>query len=298
MIQPARGQSLPSRWSESMAKLVSCVLLAVLVMAGSSRPALAQVPGGGGEAVCEEVTGGIVSTQTGGAFPLGPASCNLGSAGASIAIQPSVLLAAQVDTGLLVAGDRSGATAIVALQYDFTLTGGRVGDLVPILVHTHMSTDVTPSEDPNNANSASAGINLFGLSGLGGNIINNGPGASACSLSPGPAGCANEFEDDLALTLASGSAERVYLHIIVAASSNSDGAASASIDPFIFVDPHFANAGDYAITVSSGVANAPPVSEVPEPSVWALVLAGFGGLGAALRRRQTGMTRSTSLSAT
>jgi hypothetical protein len=261
-----------------MAKHVSCVLLAFLAMAGSSRPALAQAPGGGGEAVCEEVTGGIVSTQTGGAFPVGPASCNLGSAGASIAIQPSVLLEGQVDAGLVDPGDRSGATAIVELQYDFTLTGGIVGDLVPILVHVHMITDVTPSGDPNNANIASATINLFGLSALGGSITDNGPSVSTCTFSPNNEGCDGEFDGDLALTLASGSAERIYLHSIVAASSNSAGRASASnSDLFIFVDPLFANAGDYAITVGSGVANVPPV---PEPSAWALSLTGFGGLGA------------------
>ena len=53
------------------------------------------------------------------------------------------------------------------------------------------------------------------------------------------------------------------------------------MDPFIFVDPHFANAADYTITVASGVANA-----VPEPSVWALMLAGLGGLSTAVRRRR------------
>jgi len=266
-----------------MAKLASFVLLAILAMAGSSRPALAQVPGGGGEAVCEEIEGGIVSTQTGGTFPVGPASCSLVGADASIAIQPSVRLAGQADAGLVGAGDRSGATAIVDLQYDFTVSGGSVGDLVPIRVQAHMVTDVTPSDDANNANVASASINLFGLSALGGSVTGNGPAASACTFSPNDEGCTSEFDDALALTLASGSAERVYLHIIVAASSNSAGQASASIsDPFIFVDPQFANAGDYAIAVSSGVANAP----VPEPSAWALSLAGVGGLGAVRSRRR------------
>lgn len=37
----------------------------------------------------------------------------------------------------------------------------------------------------------------------------------------------------------------------------------------------------------SDVVVAPPVGGVPEPSAWALMLVGFGGLGAALRRRRT-----------
>ena len=274
-----------------MARLVCCALLAVSAMAGSSRPALAQVPGGGGEAVCEYIVGGVVVDQTGGVFPVGPASCNIGSEiDASIAIQPSVLLTALADTALVDPGDRSGTTAIVALQYDFAVTGGIVGDPVPVLVRSRMSTGVSESMDPNNSNTASASINLFGISGVGGAIINNGPADSACSASPDNTDvgdCFGGFDDELALTLTSGSAERVFLQIIVSASSTSGGSASASIDPFIFVDPSFANAGDYTITVSDGVAN---VSPVPEPSAWALSLAAVGGLGAvrSRRRRQGG----------
>ena len=270
-----------------MARLVCCALLAVSAMAGSSRPALAQVPGGGGEAVCQLIQGGIVSMQTGGVFPVGPASCEIApSAEASIAIQPSVLLAADVDTQGLDIADRSGATAIVALQYDFAVTGGSVGDPVPVLVQSRLSTGVSESMDPSNSNAASASINLFGISGVGGAIINNGPGDSACSTSPDNTDvgdCFGGFDDELALTLTSGSAERVFLQIIVSASSNSGGNATASIDPFIFVDPSFANAGDYAITVSDGVANVPPV---PEPSAWALSLAAVGGLGAVRSSRR------------
>ena len=271
-----------------MARLVCCALLAVSAMAGSSRPALAQVPGGGGEAVCENVEFGIVSEQTGGVFPVGPAFCELGPSDASIAIQPSVLLTAEADATLVAPGDRSGATAIVALQYDFTVTGGSAGDLVPIEVLTSMFTDVTASDDPNNSNSASASIALFGISGPGGAIISNGPGVSACSVSPNNGDCFGEVDDVLELTLTSGAAGRVFLQIIVSASSTSGGTASASIDPYIFVDPQFANAGDYAITVSDGVANVPPV---PEPSAWALSLACLGGLGAVRSRRRRSRRR-------
>jgi MYXO-CTERM domain-containing protein len=274
-----------------MTRLVSCALLAVLAVAGWNRPALAQVPGGGGEAVCQVIVGGIVATQTGGVFPVGPAACGLDAIDASIAIQPSVQLAGEADAASIDPADRSGATAIVALQYDFTVTGGSAGDLVPVLVQTSGFTDVTASDDPNNSNVASASIALFGISGVGGAIINNGPGDSACSASPSNgADCFAELDSVLPLDLTSGSAERVFLQIIVSASSTSGGTASASIDPYIFVDPQFANAGDYAITVSGGVANVPPV---PEPSAWTLSLAGVGGLGAVRSRRRRQVAGST-----
>lgn len=63
------------------------------------------------------------------------------------------------------------------------------------------------------------------------------------------------------------------------------GAFSASVDPpsLISIDPTFAaqNPG-FSLAINSGSA-APGV---PEPSAWALMIAGFGAAGAALRRRR------------
>lgn len=42
-----------------------------------------------------------------------------------------------------------------------------------------------------------------------------------------------------------------------------------------------------------GGGNPPPVGAIPEPSTWALMILGFGGIGGAMRRRaQTSMGRS------
>lgn len=57
----------------------------------------------------------------------------------------------------------------------------------------------------------------------------------------------------------------------------------AVADPYIYVDPAFAYAGDYRIVVSAGVGNAPPV---PEPSTLWLAVAGLAVL---CRRRARGI---------
>ena len=276
-----------------MMKLIACAIVVLLAMTGVDRLALAQVPGGGGEVVCQQVLGGIVHDQTGGTFPVGPASCDLfGFSFADIAIQPIVKLTASVDAGPLDAGNGNGAVALAALQYDFILTGGNPGDLVPIGMATNMHTSVDHSDDPNNSNSASANVDVFFVSSPHGLIIGNGPGVFACSVSPGPADpdeppecpSTDSNDDVLAFDMFSGATGRLFLQVLVAASANFQGTAEADADPFLFVDPRFPNAADYTITVLDGVANAlPSPAVVPEPGTWVLVLAGLG-LGFAHRR--------------
>ena len=67
------------------------------------------------------------------------------------------------------------------------------------------------------------------------------------------------------------------------------GFAQASADPYIYIDPSFANASNYSIVVSQGIGNSPASpSATPEPVSFAL--AGIGLIGVALiRRRKVGM---------
>lgn len=63
--------------------------------------------------------------------------------------------------------------------------------------------------------------------------------------------------------------------------------AYAYVDPYFSIAPGTPDADQYSIVLSRGVGNALP-SAVPEPSTWAMMLAGFGGLAfAGYRARHT-----------
>jgi len=82
-----------------------------------------------------------------------------------------------------------------------------------------------------------------------------------------------------------------YVDLGASASSGGMGLpASASVDPYFYVDPTDADASDYQIVVSDGIVNAPigvesPTS-VPEPFTLSLFGAGLAGTFA-MRRRKT-----------
>jgi PEP-CTERM motif len=70
------------------------------------------------------------------------------------------------------------------------------------------------------------------------------------------------------------------------------GLADAYVDPFIFVDPAFlADHPGYTVRVSAGVGNAMPVTSVPEPETYAMMLVGLGLL--ATTRRRAGAARQS-----
>lgn len=69
------------------------------------------------------------------------------------------------------------------------------------------------------------------------------------------------------------------------------GSATAFADPYIIIDPAYAAIDpDYAskltLRFSEGVVNAAAPGVVPEPASWGMMIAGFAGVGAALRRRR------------
>lgn len=81
------------------------------------------------------------------------------------------------------------------------------------------------------------------------------------------------------------------LTITAFAEGSLTGGFTADVDPLLTVDPS-AGGGDpnqFSILVSPGVYNGPVgPAGVPEPATWALMITGFGIVGAALRRQRSG----------
>jgi hypothetical protein len=98
----------------------------------------------------------------------------------------------------------------------------------------------------------------------------------------------------VAWAVASGAAGQVHLnaHSGMVVDITGSGTADVSIDPVFTIDPTFAAQG-YSLVVSQNAGNRPAAGGVPEPAAWALMLVGFGGVGAVLRRRGQTLANAT-----
>lgn len=66
-----------------------------------------------------------------------------------------------------------------------------------------------------------------------------------------------------------------------------NGSAAGFIDPYIAIDPTFADAALYRVVFSAGTGNGG--NAVPEPATWLMLLIGFGFAGSALRQRRNAL---------
>ncbi len=71
----------------------------------------------------------------------------------------------------------------------------------------------------------------------------------------------------------------------VFALAHPSGTATTFLDPYLFLDPSLVALG-YSIITSDGIGNS-MASAVPEPSTWAMMILGFGGIGFMAYRRKS-----------
>jgi hypothetical protein len=252
-----------------MAKLVGAAVFAALLAAafGGRASATVTVPGAASSFGCGVNLNGTTVAFDGG-FSGASGSCSVPGARASLSSDPVVLFQASSDAG----GPGGVPSALATFDYFYTLTGGAPDDKVPVLIHLVMSASSGPSNDPMHATVGEADVLVFRPG------VHNDANANVCSFHPVACGQPDFFDGNLSLTMTPGTTEKIHMQLTTA------NGGSASIDPFIFVDPSFANAGLYTITLSPGVGNG--VAGVPEPATWAMLIGGLALTGAMVRRRR------------
>jgi hypothetical protein len=238
-----------------MRGLAACgaaALLMVLGVAGSASADPTLNPSSG-VAICNGAIGD-------------PVSCSLDGTSASVQRTPYALITVSA-TG----APNTGASA--SLNFDFLVTGGTAGDEVTLGFTTTMLTAFTGQ------GSGFTQIEWDDSAVSGHHELCSSPLASATACVHGD----GVFSDTITFVAVSGDVGHIVFDADV--DTNAGGTASASIDPFLFVenDP----SGVYSVGISPDVANAlPTAGGVPEPAAWALMIGGFALSGAALRRRR------------
>jgi hypothetical protein len=192
---------------------------------------------------------------------------------AQVLLDPAPSLWASGDYPGGLARVQAGANA--RLTYSFEVVGGQVGDPVHLDITTllHWQTQGSP-----NAYAFSRVIVTTNLGEVTANI---------CSFLCGSGTGVTDFYGDLHVDARSGGINTVAMDVYASAAFSQDAnSASAFADPRISIDPLTLNAGNYALVFSGGVGNSVgQLPAVPEPSSWALLLLGLGGIQLGARRR-------------
>jgi hypothetical protein len=203
-----------------------------------------------------------------------PGDYALGNLSTSITAAPVTLIGHAAGTDLNVVNGNGGLESFVA--YSFAVDGAPVEMVVPMFVSFTLHTSSSGPSATSNDNATARFV--LSQAGNGFDVFN------LFSSSSDPIAHPN-FSGSLAFSQSSATIGKVSLQIDVSAIGG--GVADAFIDPYIFIDPDFlASHAGLSVIVSDGIGNALPTpGGVPEPAAWALMVLGFGGIGAAARRR-------------
>jgi hypothetical protein len=192
-----------------------------------------------------------------------PVMCNGGADSGMVTYAPF----AGISGSAFGQGLTDSANVIGVLNYSFEVTGGTPGTVVPVDI------DAVLQESANVPGSNSIG---YGFAEIGVTAYTSA-GVTICS--PGCTG-QTSFTGTLQVDAQSGSVDTVGLEIEAggAGGNSSDfNGGMASADPYIYIDPNFADAGDYSIEVSPNIGNGVP--STPLPAALPLFATGLGGLG-------------------
>jgi PEP-CTERM motif len=234
--------------------ILSAALAILAVTVGGSMAYAGPLPAAVGLVSCD--------TKTSPGYIQSSVSCNGGTDSGLVTYAPF----AGVSVSALGQGltDDSGVTGL--LEYSFEVTGGAPGAVVPVDIDTVLQ-----------ALPISIGY-VFAQ------IIVTADGSASvtictdlCDAGSGVTGFTGTLQVDAVSGDVYTDAIYMYVEAIGALGNTSyvDG-GTASIDPYIYVDPAFADASQYTIVVSPNVGNVPqPVPEPGSLAIFASALFGF-----------------------
>jgi hypothetical protein len=170
--------------------------------------------------------------------------------------------------------DNLAYSADLSLTYSFEVIGGNAGDIVPLLIATDLLSSSTGYADAY----VSIAVTTSQVT----------ESYEYCAVDPASVPCAaSSFSGTIGAAATSGTVDQITLNVSAGAALGNNGittypgSASASADPFIYVDPSFAGAANYKILLSTGIGNAE--ESTPEPGT--LILLGGCGPFAWFARR-------------
>jgi hypothetical protein len=219
------------------------------------------------------------NTQTGNGAPLGNATAPSAVSGASVDISGGTTQKITVQANATLG---FGAAGTGTFTYYMSLDGPVVG-LGVLAAEESGSYEFTPSVDQGP---------IISLTGAFLNVTCfSGPCQTGLppALNVGGDGTFHTYDIPFAIWI--GAVYKVDMEASAFADSISASAVSASgfFDPLFSITDDRVNPADYTFSFSDGVLGPAGGGGVPEPGAWALMLAGFAGLGLATRRRRAAL---------
>ncbi len=190
----------------------------------------------------------------------GSISCSVtaGSTFASESAYPNVALSTNVTSSVF----NSGVSSDANITYDFDVIGAAAGQHIPILIDYNFTTSA--GGDYREVSSGTATLTVRAQN----DSVSATATASCGNVVRAPGSCSNpDVSGTLSIDFVGGELGDIY-EDVTASGSGDKGTASAFADPYIYVDPTYANAANYSVVVSQNIGNQPVQS--PEPASIAL----------------------------
>jgi len=224
------------------------------------------------------------------ASPLPPAASNAECATFAGSIDNPTFCQTDTDCAEMTLAPFAGthATAICPASFDIANVGGLARLIYSWMVEGPRNGVIVPVKIAVNVSASSfGGVGAFGFASV--TVGTSQSGSVQACVTTQILGCsgATGFDGVISVNAVSGEVESINIEAEAGGtfSENVNG-GEAFADPMFFIDPTFADAGEFHIVLSDGVANARAEDvALPEPATLALLGLGLIGFGAVRWRR-------------